>query len=88
MAELIEAAAEKAAATTVLVQIRTRNNYLVVTISDRAHGASAGQLELGRHPNSVLALVKRLGATLSASPSDAAGGTDTTLSVPLGSTIG
>jgi hypothetical protein len=88
VAVLTDAATAKSGALAALVSVRNENGKLIVTVSDRARGAPPGQLALGDNPGAILALVKRLGATLTASPGRSGDGTDTVLSMPIGRSFG
>jgi hypothetical protein len=83
MAELIDAAQAKSPAVAVTVTVRSDRQRLVVTISDRAANCRPGQLTLGAKPAAVLSLVRRLGASLTASPRQTGAGTEAILTVPL-----
>jgi hypothetical protein len=82
-AELVDAASGKGAETAVLVSAETQGGRLALTIRDAAPGAARGEVALGPRPQVVLALVRRMGATLTASPGRSGQGTDTVLSLPL-----
>jgi hypothetical protein len=88
VAELIDAAAAKSPALAVVVAARSDKTRLTITISDRAPDAVPGRLALGPKPGAVLSLVRRMGATLTASPSAGGSGTDTILALPLSRLMG
>ncbi|MDR0366068.1 MAG: hypothetical protein LBH68_04485, partial [Bifidobacteriaceae bacterium] len=66
----------------------TEPNQLVITVADRASSSNGGALSLGAQPDTALALVRGLGATLTATPSKSGLGTESVLVLPYQPSIG
>jgi hypothetical protein len=82
VAELVNAASDRGKGVAVLVRAEQRDRSIDIALSDGWDGPGSGQLALGSRPQALLALIRGLGASLAATPSQSGHGTDTHLSLP------